>query len=105
MAIPRDPADNSAGDSGQLFREARRCPRPPNNFGTRLGYAVIQGYGLTETTSLVSLNHPFRLGKGSIGKTLPGLEVKLSDEGEILVRGENVASGYWNDAGVASVRR
>ena len=78
-------------------------PAAAEQFWDRLGYAVIQGYGLTETTSLVSLNHPFRLGKGSIGKTLPGLEVKLSGEGEILVRGENVASGYWKDAGVASV--
>ena len=78
-------------------------PAAAEEFWTRLGYAVIQGYGLTETTSLVSLNHPFRLGRGSIGKVLPGLEMKLSDEGEILVRGENVASGYWKDAGIASV--
>jgi len=78
-------------------------PAAAEQFWDRLGYAVIQGYGLTETTSLVSLNHPFRLGKGSIGKTLPGLEVKLAEDGEILVRGENVASGYWQDAGVASV--
>ena len=78
-------------------------PAAAEQFWDRLGYAVIQGYGLTETTSLVSLNHPFRLGKGSIGKTLPGLEVRLADDGEILVRGENVASGYWKDAGVTSV--
>lgn len=65
-------------------------------FWTRLGYAVIQGYGLTETTSLVSVNHPFRLGKGSIGKTLPGREIRLSENGEILVRGESVAAGYWS---------
>jgi long-chain acyl-CoA synthetase len=78
-------------------------PAAAEQFWDRLGYAVIQGYGLTETTSLVSLNHPFRLGKGSIGKTLPGLEVNLAADGEILVRGENVASGYWRDAGVASV--
>jgi long-chain acyl-CoA synthetase len=78
-------------------------PAAAEQFWDQLGYAVIQGYGLTETTSLVSLNHPFRLGKGSIGKTLPGLEVKLADDGEILVRGENVASGYWKDAGVRSV--
>ena len=78
-------------------------PASAEQFWDRLGYAVIQGYGLTETTSLVSLNHPFRLGKGSIGKTLPGLELKLAEDGEILVRGENVASGYWKDAGVASV--
>jgi long-chain acyl-CoA synthetase len=65
-------------------------------FWGRLGIAVIQGYGLTETTSLISVNHPFRLGKGSIGKVLAGREVKLSDDGEILVRGGGVASSYWN---------
>lgn len=64
-------------------------------FWGRLGYATIQGYGLTETTSLVSLNHPFRLGKGSIGKVLAGREVKLSGDGEILVRGGGVTAGYW----------
>ena len=68
-------------------------------FWGRLGYAVIQGYGLTETTSLISVNHPFRLGKGSIGKVLPGREVKLAEDGEILVRGGGIASGYWNDEG------
>jgi len=65
-------------------------------FWDRLGYAAIQGYGLTETTSLISVNHPFRLGKGSIGKVLPGREVKLAEDGEILVRGGGVASGYWD---------
>ena len=64
-------------------------------FWSRLGFAVIQGYGLTETTSLVSVNHPFHLGKGSIGKILPGREVKLAEDGEILVRGGGVAAGYW----------
>ena len=64
-------------------------------FWGRLGYAVVQGYGLTETTSLISVNHPFRLGKGSIGKVLPGREVKLAADGEILVRGGGVASAYW----------
>jgi len=78
-------------------------PAAAEQFWKRVGYAVIQGYGLTETTSLVSVNHPFRIGQGSIGKSLPGLEVKLSDGGEILVRGENVASGYWKDSAVAPV--
>jgi len=68
-------------------------------FWDRLGYAAIQGYGLTETTSLISVNHPFRLGKGSIGKVLPGREVKLAEDGEILVRGGGVASGYWAAGG------
>ena len=64
-------------------------------FWGRLGYAAIQGYGLTETTSLISVNHPFKLGKGSIGKVLPGREVKLAEDGEILIRGGGVAAGYW----------
>ncbi|MBZ5684886.1 MAG: AMP-binding protein [Acidobacteriia bacterium] len=68
-------------------------------FWGRLGYAVIQGYGLTETTSLISVNHPFRLGKGSIGKVLPGREVRLAEDGEILVKGGGVAAGYWNSEG------
>ena len=72
-------------------------------FWGRLGYAVIQGYGLTETTSLISVNHPFRLGKGSIGKVLAGREVKLAEDGEILVRGGGVASGYWQDHHLANV--
>jgi long-chain acyl-CoA synthetase len=70
-------------------------PAEAEKFWSRIGYAVIQGYGLTETTSLVSLNHPFHLGRGSIGKAMPGIEVKLDANGEILVRGENVSTGYW----------
>jgi long-chain acyl-CoA synthetase len=64
-------------------------------FWRRLSFVVIQGYGLTETTSLISLNHPFRTGKRSIGKVLEGREMKLDESGEILVRGANVAAGYW----------
>jgi long-chain acyl-CoA synthetase len=64
-------------------------------FFKRIGYAVVQGYGMTETASLISLNHPFRATEGSIGKVLPGREFRLAEDGEILVRGENVASGYW----------
>ena len=78
-------------------------PSAVEEFWKRLGYAVIQGYGLTETTALVSLNHPFRLGSGSIGKALPGLEVKLSESGEILVRGPNVAQSYWQHEDAASI--
>ena len=72
-------------------------------FWGRLGYAVVQGYGLTETTSLISVNHPFHLGKGSIGKVLAGREVKLAPDGEILVRGGGVASGYWGGQGMQPV--
>jgi long-chain acyl-CoA synthetase len=67
------------------------------SFFKRMGYAVVQGYGMTETASLISLNHPFRATEGSVGQILPGLESKLGGDGEILVRGESVAAGYWKN--------
>jgi long-chain acyl-CoA synthetase len=67
------------------------------SFWQRLGFAVVQGYGMTETASLVSVNHPFKLSRGSIGKVLPGQEIKLGENGEILVRGANISAGYWRD--------
>jgi long-chain acyl-CoA synthetase len=69
-------------------------------FFKQLGFAVVQGYGMTETASLISLNHPFRAAEGSVGKILPGREFRLAEDGEILVRGENVSSGYWGKDGV-----
>ena len=73
--------------------------RDVEEFWGRLAFAVVQGYGLTETTSLVTVNHPFRLSKGSIGKPIGEREIKLSEDGEILVRGGNVTSGYWRSEG------
>ena len=65
-------------------------------FWSELGFVVIQGYGLTETAPIVSLNHPFSTKKGSVGKAIAGVEVKIAPDGEILVRGENVTRGYFN---------
>jgi long-chain acyl-CoA synthetase len=65
-------------------------------FWKELGFVVIQGYGLTETAPIVSLNHPFSTKKGSVGKAIAGVEVKIATDGEILVRGENVTRGYFN---------
>ncbi len=65
-------------------------------FWSELGFVVIQGYGLTETAPIVTLNHPFGTQKGSVGKAIAGVEVKIAPDGEILVRGENVTRGYFN---------
>jgi len=78
-------------------------PKQAETFWNRLGYAVIQGYGMTETTSLISLNHPFRSAQGSIGKVFPGMEVRVDENGEILVRGENVATSYRQNGQTLSV--
>ena len=50
---------------------------------------------MTETAAVISLAHPFRPGRGSIGKPMPGQEIKLDEGGEILVRGRNISPGYW----------
>jgi long-chain acyl-CoA synthetase len=73
------------------------APLPPDleEFWRRMGFAVIQGYGLTETAPIVTLNHPFKTSKGSVGTPIEGVEVRIAEDGEILVRGENVTSGYY----------
>jgi long-chain acyl-CoA synthetase len=65
-------------------------------FFGRLGFVVIQGYGLTETAPIVTLNHPFHAARGAVGKPIAGVEIRIADDGEILVRGENVTRGYFN---------
>jgi long-chain acyl-CoA synthetase len=64
-------------------------------FMGKLGFLVIQGYGLTETAPIVTLNHPFSTRKGSVGKPIHGVEVRIAEDGEILVRGDNVTRGYY----------
>jgi long-chain acyl-CoA synthetase len=69
-------------------------------FWTTLGFALVQGYGMTETTALVTLNHPFKIARGSIGKPLAGREVQIGADGEILVRGDSIASQVWQHGGL-----
>ena len=79
------------------------APLPPEleEFWRRMGFAVVQGYGLTETAPIVTLNHPFKTSKGSVGTPIAGVDIQIAEDGEILVRGENVTSGYYGDAGGA----
>jgi long-chain acyl-CoA synthetase len=70
-------------------------PADLESFWTTTGFALIQGYGMTETTALVTLNHPFKIARGSIGKPLAGREVKIGADGEILVRGASIAAQEW----------
>ncbi|MEP6716304.1 MAG: AMP-binding protein, partial [Terriglobia bacterium] len=69
-------------------------------FWRKLGYVVIQGYGLTETAPVATLNHPMETRRGSVGKAISGVEIRIAEDGEILLRGENVTPGYYGeDAG------
>jgi long-chain acyl-CoA synthetase len=72
-------------------------------FWNALGFVLVQGYGMTETTALITLNHPFRVAKGTIGKPLPGREVKFGPDGEVLVRGPMISSATWS-AGALHMR-
>jgi long-chain acyl-CoA synthetase len=74
---------------------AAPLPAALEEFWKRLGFVVIQGYGLTETAPIVTLNHPFKTTSGSVGTPIGGVEIRIADDGEILVRGENVTSGYY----------
>jgi long-chain acyl-CoA synthetase len=66
-------------------------------FWRKLGYVVIQGYGLTETAPVATLNHPFETKKGTVGKAIAGVEIRIAADGEILLRGDNVTPGYYGE--------
>ncbi len=74
-------------------------PPEDEEFWKRLGYVVIQGYGMTETAPSITITHPFKgLKTGFVGKKLPGLEIRIAEDGEILVRGPHVSPGYYENA-------
>jgi long-chain acyl-CoA synthetase len=72
-------------------------PGPLEKFWNAVGFVLVQGYGMTETTALITLNHPFHVARGTLGKPLAGREVKLGPDGEVLVRGPSISAGTWSD--------
>ena len=71
-------------------------PGAVEQFWNGLGFVLVQGYGMTETAALITLNHPFRVARGTMGKPLPGREVKVQPDGEVLVRGAMISPATWS---------
>jgi long-chain acyl-CoA synthetase len=61
------------------------------------GLPILPGYGLTESSPVLSFNLPGRCKPGTAGKVLPGVEIKIAPDGEVLARGPNIMCGYWNN--------
>lgn len=68
-----------------------------SKFFRGLGVGILQGYGQTEASPVISVNRPGSARAETVGPALPNVEVRLTEEGELLVRGENVMRGYWQD--------
>ena len=68
-----------------------------NHFFRGIGITVLEGYGLTETTAAGTVNQPGRNKIGTVGQPLPGVSIKIAEDGEILIKGPNVFPGYWHN--------
>jgi long-chain acyl-CoA synthetase len=78
--------------SGGAALSERLC-----HFFRGIGLTVLEGYGLTETTGATTVNRPDRNKIGTVGQPLPGVAVKIAEDGEILLSGANVFRGYWQN--------
>lgn len=74
---------------------ARLDPKIMEDF-TTLGFMMLEGYGLTETSPIITFNRPGEAIAGSVGKAIPGVDLKIADDGEVLAKGPNIMKGYYN---------
>ncbi|MET9548788.1 AMP-dependent synthetase/ligase [Streptomyces sp. NPDC006627] len=102
-----DPLLASAGFDRLVWTASASAPMPLDvaRFWAGFGLVIMDAWGLTETSGVVTANTPDAFRLGSVGRPLDGLEVRVADDGEILVRGETVCDGYLRpDGGVDSAR-
>ncbi len=68
------------------------------HFFRGVGITILEGYGMTETTAAATVNRPNRNKIGTVGMPLPGVAIKIDEDGEILIKGPNVFAGYWHNS-------
>jgi long-chain acyl-CoA synthetase len=86
-----------AAISGGAALNERLC-----HFFRGIGVTILEGYGLTETTAAATVNRPDRVKVGTVGQPLPGVAIRIAEDGEVLIKGANVFGGYWdNEAATA----
>ncbi|WP_026341295.1 AMP-dependent synthetase/ligase [Actinomadura atramentaria] len=67
------------------------------HFFRGVGITILEGYGLTETTAPATVNRPGALRIGTVGQAIPGVTIRIAEDGEVLVKGVNILKGYWNN--------
>jgi long-chain acyl-CoA synthetase len=68
-----------------------------SHFFRGIGVTILEGYGLTETTGAATVNRPDRVKIGTVGQPLPGVAIRIDEDGEVLIRGASVFGGYWEN--------
>ena len=88
--------EGMGGNVGTFISGGAPLGRELAEWYATVGIRIHEGYGLTETSPVIAVNTPINHRIGTVGKTLPNIEVRIAEDGEILVRGPSVFKGYWN---------
>jgi len=88
--------DGVGGRLRILVSGSAPLPLGVSEFFVGIGLPIIEGYGLTETAPILTVNPPAALRGGSVGKAVRDVEIRIAEDGEILARGANIMSGYYN---------